>query len=316
MKSHERVTVVGAGVIGLSTAIAAQRAGLRVEIISSEEPEETTSYVAAASFKPFDVVDDDLTRNLAAKSWEEFAEIEADPDWTGCGVRTHRHWEASTGPIERWYSEIVGRGEHHEGEVPGGFRFGWTYRTFMIEMPTYLPHLFTRFTNQGGKFVKRALRSLEEIDPRTTSVVVNCSGFGARRLVGDEDVVAIKGQVALIPPINHMDYSVSGDGFYCYPRSKDVILGGTEECDVETRSTDAAVIDLIVRGNTRTLGFRPPIDSVRSAAGIRPFRTSGVRIEAEQLGSLPVVHAYGHGGSGVTLSWGTAETVVSILAGT
>jgi len=48
------------------------------------------------------------------------------------------------------------------------------------------------------------------------------------------------------------------------------------------------------------------IASARLVAGLRPFRPNGFRVEAERIGGTLYVHNYGHGGCGVTLSWGTA----------
>ena len=54
---------------------------------------------------------------------------------------------------------------------------------------------------------------------------------------------------------------------------------------------------------------------LKRTAGLRPYRDGGIRIEVEALGeSKKVVHAYGHGGAGVTLSWGTAELVADLVA--
>ncbi|MFZ4100065.1 MAG: FAD-dependent oxidoreductase [Chlamydiia bacterium] len=51
------------------------------------------------------------------------------------------------------------------------------------------------------------------------------------------------------------------------------------------------------------------------AVGIRPFRVSGLRLEEERVGSKRVLHNYGHGGSGLCLSWGSAEEVVQLVKG-
>jgi D-amino-acid oxidase len=53
---------------------------------------------------------------------------------------------------------------------------------------------------------------------------------------------------------------------------------------------------------------------VRTVAGIRPFRRGGPRIELQEVAGKIVVHNYGHGGAGYTLSWGSA-TVVAELVG-
>jgi len=53
---------------------------------------------------------------------------------------------------------------------------------------------------------------------------------------------------------------------------------------------------------------------IRTVVGLRPFRASGFRVRAEQLGDTRVIHNYGHGGAGITLSWGTSKLAVDIGA--
>src|SRR5512145_709050 len=52
---------------------------------------------------------------------------------------------------------------------------------------------------------------------------------------------------------------------------------------------------------------------IRTVVGLRPFRPSGFRVEKEKLGRKIVVHNYGHGGGGITLSWGTSHIAVEEL---
>src|SRR5262249_23921304 len=51
---------------------------------------------------------------------------------------------------------------------------------------------------------------------------------------------------------------------------------------------------------------------IRSVAGLRPFRTSGFALRADRMGEKTVIHNYGHGGCGITLSWGTAKLAVDL----
>ena len=49
--------------------------------------------------------------------------------------------------------------------------------------------------------------------------------------------------------------------------------------------------------------------------GLRPLRTSGVRLERDNVTvatGVPVIHNYGHGGSGITLHWGCAQEAVAL----
>ncbi len=57
-----------------------------------------------------------------------------------------------------------------------------------------------------------------------------------------------------------------------------------------------------------------PEREIRTVVGLRPYRPSGFVVRAERLGDTLVVHNYGHGGSGITLSWGTAKLAVDIGA--
>ncbi len=63
----------------------------------------------------------------------------------------------------------------------------------------------------------------------------------------------------------------------------------------------------------------PPVQvradrEIRTVVGLRPFRPSGFVVRAEKFGDTLVIHNYGHGGSGITLSWGTAKLAVDLGA--
>jgi D-amino-acid oxidase len=51
---------------------------------------------------------------------------------------------------------------------------------------------------------------------------------------------------------------------------------------------------------------------IRTVVGLRPFRPSGFRVAKEMVGETAVVHNYGHGGGGITLSWGTSKLAVDL----
>jgi len=55
---------------------------------------------------------------------------------------------------------------------------------------------------------------------------------------------------------------------------------------------------------------------IRTIVGLRPFRPSGFVVRGEKLDSKTVIHNYGHGGAGITLSWGTAHLAVEEAAKT
>jgi glycine/D-amino acid oxidase-like deaminating enzyme len=58
-----------------------------------------------------------------------------------------------------------------------------------------------------------------------------------------------------------------------------------------------------------------PDREIRTVVGLRPYRPSGFVVKAEKLGEKLVIHNYGHGGAGITLSWGTSQLATALLPG-
>jgi glycine/D-amino acid oxidase-like deaminating enzyme len=83
-----------------------------------------------------------------------------------------------------------------------------------------------------------------------------------------------------------------------------------------TRRRDYPAPDTSFTGSACGL---PPVQvsadrEIRTVVGLRPYRPSGFVVRAEQLGDTRVVHNYGHGGAGITLSWGTSKLAVDLGA--
>ncbi len=56
-----------------------------------------------------------------------------------------------------------------------------------------------------------------------------------------------------------------------------------------------------------------PEREIRTVVGLRPYRPSGFVVKAEKLGEKLVIHNFGHGGAGITLSWGTSQLATALL---
>ena len=92
---------------------------------------------------------------------------------------------------------------------------------------------------------------------------------------------------------------------YAIPRANDCVFGGTNELS-DDRAPDPSATSRIVAECSRVLNINEP-KVIAERVGLRPFRKSGVRVEPDRLrDGRPVIHNYGHGGSGFTLSWGCA----------
>ena len=80
----------------------------------------------------------------------------------------------------------------------------------LIEPPRYLNAMLRDVQIAGGRVVVRELKSKQEIAALPEPVVINCTGLGSRELMGDEQLIPIKGQLSVLLPQPEIDYTVSG----------------------------------------------------------------------------------------------------------
>ena len=306
--------VVGCGVIGLTTAIRLRESGLNVRIVTAALPTETTSSVAAALWYPYKAYPEDRVLYWGSRTFEVFEELAPIPE---SGVRMLQGVELWREPVpDPWWTTAVPSVRRCTvDELPPGYRDGHAFVAPVIEMPVYLGYLLGRFTGIGGRIEQRALSSLEEAGE--SRVVVNCAGLGARRLVGDPSMVPIRGQIVRVfnPGLERfsLDEGNPEGVTYVVPRSDDCILGGTAEEGEWSTEPDPKTAANILR---RCAALEPRLVGSRvleHKVGLRPGRPE-IRLEREDVAySVPRVHNYGHGGSGVTLSWGCAEEALRLV---
>jgi D-amino-acid oxidase len=306
-----RVIVVGAGVLGLTCAVRLAEAGHRVDVVGRDLPRETTSAVAAAIWYPYLALPQDRVAAWAARSYEVFGSIAADPE---SGVRLLPGIEVfSTANPDPWWREAVPalRRVTPTDGLPSGYVDGWTFRAPVIEMPIYLDWLVGRLESLGGTVTRLNLSTLPPTGDGGADLVVHCAGLGARLFAGDSTVVPVRGQVVAVEQVGMEEWWMAedaGEATYVVPRSADIVLGGTEERGEWSRTPDPDTARRIVERATALVPALAGAKVLRHKVGLRPARPE-VRVEREG----DVVHCYGHGGSGVTLSWGCADEVASLV---
>jgi D-amino-acid oxidase len=309
-----RVTVVGAGVVGLSTALRLLDRGHQVRVIAAEPPLETTSAVAAAVWYPYRA---EPRAHVLPWSARTVAVLSALARRRTGGVRLAELVEVvPAGSPEPWFRDAVdGYRRLGPGELPVGRTDGGRFTAPVVPTPLYLPWLAEEVRRSGGVLELRRLLGLADATT-DADVVICCAGLGARELVGDRSVVPVRGQVAVVanPGLDQVviDDSVPEAPTYVIPRGGDCVLGGTaEEGRWSTQPETATAASILAR----CAALEPRLEGAPVLAhkvGLRPVRPA-VRLELDQVGGRPVVHNYGHGGAGITLSWGCAETVVALV---
>ncbi len=188
---------------------------------------------------------------------------------------------------------------------------------------------------------------IEAPEPWRAALVVNCAGLGARELAHDAEVSAARGQVARVAQNGFhkvLVQNTKGRPTYIVPRIDDIVLGGTFDVGAEdTTPVPATRADILMRcaelalradprfamslaalaGGSFAADFAarlapayaetPPAVIREEVVGLRPIRPR-VRVESEQFApGRSVIHNYGHGGAGITLSWGCSGEVVDLV---
>lgn len=320
-----RVVVVGAGVIGLTAAHALSWAGHDVRVLARERHPDVTSSVAGASFRPTMVATADPFPWLLRASRDEILAWEASGLASRLGVRRVTLVEASARPVPPDHLDVFDDVEVLDAEagdnILGGYAHAVRYRTWVFDVPVAMAALEDHLDERGVAIDHAALTSLHDpvVRDLQPDVVVNATGVDARDLVGDDDVVPIRGQVVLVDPsLAPPDLAFSADGNYAYARRDSLLLGGCAEEGAWERVTDPDTVARILDVNDRVVPGVATTTPRATAAGLRPFRRSGIRLQVDHDGPVPVIHAYGHGGAGWTLAPGTARWVsdtVGELAG-
>lgn len=309
------VTVVGAGVAGLSTAVRLLEAGHRVRVLAEGAPGTTTSAVAAAVWYPYRAEPRDRVLRWGARTAEVLRALAG----RGVGgVRLSPVVEVvPAGTPDPWFAgAVTGFRRAGAGDLPPGAPDGWCFVAPVAPMPAYLPWLAGEARRLGARFEDRRLAGLDEAAGGAEAVVC-CPGLGARELVGDTGVEPVRGQVVVVenPGLERVviDEAAGADPTYVIPRGHDCVLGGTAQAGAWSVEPDPVTAASILE---RCTALEPRVARARVLAhkvGLRPVRRS-VRLEVVEVGGTPVVHNYGHGGAGVTLSWGCAEEAAGLLA--
>lgn len=308
--------VVGSGVIGLTAAICLAEAGSRVRIATAAPAQQTTSRAASAMWGPSFAEPAARVKRWVEVAGGELRELAGRPE---TGVRIARGKLAS----RRTTSEPPPTGLFPalevcpSDEVPEGFGGAFWVEVPLLDMPRHLDYLVARLAEAGGEIEVRPLASLAEVAAEVP-LVVNCAGAGARDLVPDPALRAVRGQHVVVenPGLedSFMEEPLGARWTGYFPHGDEVVLGGSADEDEWSMDPDPSTAEEILRRCTQV---EPRLEGARvleHRVGLRPVRAA-VRLEEEPLGGSRCVHNYGHGGNGVSMAWGCGREVAALVVG-
>lgn len=321
----ERVLVAGAGVIGLTCAVRLAEAGYDTHVLARDLPLETTSAVAGALWLPYRAEPLADVSRWALRSLEVLTEL-AMVGGTGVRLRTGVLLQREPGRRPDWAVAMASGSPAARGgpvlpdlqpqhDPAPGYRHGWAMTAPLADTGAYLGYLVRRLAAAGGTLTRMPLTTLP---PR--GIVVNATGVRARSMAADPTVTPVRGQVVVLDNPGLTQWLVDpqevghprGELTYVLPRFRDVVVGGTAtEGDWNTRPDPVTAERLLARATQLVPALRGA--AIRAhRVGLRPARAT-VRVEGEARGGGHLVHCYGHGGSGFTLSWGCADDVLTLV---
>lgn len=312
-----RVAVIGAGVIGLTSAIRLREAGLEADIVAEESPVETVaSSRAGAIWYPYRTSEDDRTAGWGTHTLQNFIAGTRRHE-PGLATRTMVELLPETAPDPWWADNVPGFRRPETSELRPGFPDGWVIETVAIDVVPHLEHLMRRFVSLGGSLERRRITSLID-EAESQRLIVNCTGVQAGALVPDPAVYPIRGQtvrvrggaVERVTLVERGPLAVA----YVMPHGEECVLGGTTDAGEWNLVPDESVTVQIME---KAIILEPELadaEILDVRVGLRPGR-GVVRLEYEPLvGTAGVIHNYGHAGNGWSLSWGCADEVARMAA--
>jgi D-amino-acid oxidase len=324
----QAVAIIGGGVSGLTCGVLLAERGYRAAIFAKETGQQTTSAAAAAVWYPYDVEPSDKVTAWALETYHLLVDLGSKPGSGVSMIELRQFSRAGKIQIPDWAIPLGARllppfsgglGESPgvpQSKFPPAFKSGCALNVPLMDTTIYLDYLASRFLTTGGSITANvSFEKLEDVSDEF-ALVINCAGIGARELVHDVDLEPHRGQVAIVPKVAGLSCAVVCDDaplMYAIPRTNDCVFGGTNELS-DDRNIDPAVTSRIVAECSRVLNIGNPV-VLAGRAGLRPFRKSGVRLERDRLhDGRTVIHNYGHGGAGFTLSWGCAREILQFAS--
>jgi hypothetical protein len=283
---QRQIAVIGCGALGLTSAILLQRAGVQVTIYAKELPPQTRSTLATGSWTP------DSRICLAAQATPGFKQLWQQMARTsylaytnllglsGTPVEYVDNYVLTDVPYEQWrvrqqsvdtikfaelQRELIPELMTQPRDLPPGshpfpIRYARRDTQMMFNLTAYQRLLVGDFVANGGKIVVTEFHTPDEFSGLSETVLINCTGFGARALLADRSITPVRGQVARLIPDEDVHYGWSYNNVLFLPRRDGFLVqdygeegkGWNDDTVVPDRAEAEHAVALMARVAPRT----------------------------------------------------------------
>lgn len=264
--------VIGCGALGLTSAILLQRAGKRVTIYAKDRPPEVRSSFATGVWSPDSrVCTEEHATPAYAKIWEGMCRTSFRIKQTFLGLSDEpvewrdrftlsdvpfeefrKRREAEEGPLKfgKFQDYVKDLTPGPEDLVPAAHPFGMPYvrrtTTMVFNLAAYQRMLVNDFLAEGGRIEHREFFTPADLASLPEKTLVHATGYGARALFGDESIVPVRGQLALLIPQPEVNYGITAEGVSMVSRRDGLVVQATQKTDFDNAGTT------LVRAETET----------------------------------------------------------------
>jgi glycine/D-amino acid oxidase-like deaminating enzyme len=241
---HRDVAVIGAGALGLTAALTAQRAGLKATIYARERAPYVRSVRATGSWTPDSrvglqsAVAPDFAANWEAMARTSFAMYMTYIGSAGYPVEWTDRYSLSDEPMinhgeeVRDYVQYMDRiadltpGQHDlpPGTHPFPTRYARRTTSLTFNVADYARQLMVDFLLAGGTIETREFHSPQELTGLPQPVIINCTGYAARQLWSDESITPVRGQIAWLIPQEGVTYGLNYKGLNVLARRDGIVM--------------------------------------------------------------------------------------------
>lgn len=230
---HGPVAVIGCGVMGLSTARLLQDEGFQVTIYTDDVPPNTTSNISGGQWHPYG----HFSRDSVTPEWREQFRAAVQYSWNRFQLMVGNEYSV------RWVPTYNLGGTEQQllptfppdlseldtSQHPFPTERATRFMTMYVETGRYLRQLMRDFRIAGGTLRRRRFTAPSDIAELPETLVFNCTGLGAHALFGDDGMIPVRGQLAILLPQPEINYAYTGRFGYMFPRPDGIVLGGTFE---------------------------------------------------------------------------------------